>query len=260
MPLPFEVEKLETVPEAQRALYVERGGKFHLDVEGLDGDPKGFKTALNAERTRAAREEQQRKELEKKYEGIDPDEHRKLVGMLEGDEDAKLIAAGKIQEVIDKKTEKQRLDHERKLAAAEAKVKEANDEKAKSDGKLSKFAQRALGYHVGQTALAVGIEYSGSIEDSLLAAKAEGWTIDDDSNPVLFNKDGDVVMDKTGKAPFSLKDWFEEKRVTRKNWWPAQNSGGGAGGDRGGRGGGPDWSKLKPTERMTAARARAGKV
>src|SRR4051794_28264086 len=36
MSLPLTVDRLHAVPEAQRALYVEKEGKFHLDVEGWE--------------------------------------------------------------------------------------------------------------------------------------------------------------------------------------------------------------------------------
>lgn len=52
MPLPFTVESIETVPEAQRGLYKETNGKFVLDVDGYE-DPAGLKSALVKEREAA---------------------------------------------------------------------------------------------------------------------------------------------------------------------------------------------------------------
>jgi hypothetical protein len=48
MSLQLTVDTLHAVPEAQRVFYVERDGKFHLDVEGREDWPKE-KTALEAE-------------------------------------------------------------------------------------------------------------------------------------------------------------------------------------------------------------------
>jgi hypothetical protein len=53
MSLPMTVETLHAVPEAQRALYVEEEGKFHLDVEGRENWPKeraALETELQATR------------------------------------------------------------------------------------------------------------------------------------------------------------------------------------------------------------------
>lgn len=52
MPLPFTVDAIDTVPEAQRSLYKESNGKFVLDVDGYE-DPVGLKSALNKEREAA---------------------------------------------------------------------------------------------------------------------------------------------------------------------------------------------------------------
>lgn len=58
MPLPFSVDKLDSLPEAQRALYKESNGKFVLDVDGYE-EPTGLKSALTAERTARATAERQ---------------------------------------------------------------------------------------------------------------------------------------------------------------------------------------------------------
>ena len=49
MPLPYTVDTLDTIPEAQRDLYKEANGKYVLDVTGMD-DPVGLKSALTKER------------------------------------------------------------------------------------------------------------------------------------------------------------------------------------------------------------------
>lgn len=60
MALKAVVDSLEAVPEAQRDLYVERDGKFHLDVEGSE-DVSGLKTALQRERDARKKAEERAK-------------------------------------------------------------------------------------------------------------------------------------------------------------------------------------------------------
>ena len=36
MPLKYEITNIDELPEQLRPLYVERGGKYHLDIEGVD--------------------------------------------------------------------------------------------------------------------------------------------------------------------------------------------------------------------------------
>lgn len=52
MPLQFTTDSIDTIPEAQRALYKEANGKFVLDVDGYE-DPAGLKSALTSEREAA---------------------------------------------------------------------------------------------------------------------------------------------------------------------------------------------------------------
>jgi hypothetical protein len=49
MALQFIVDSLDTIPEAQRALYVKDGDKFRLDLDGYE-DPANLKSALQKER------------------------------------------------------------------------------------------------------------------------------------------------------------------------------------------------------------------
>lgn len=52
MPLPINVESIESVPEAARGFYKEVNGKFTLDVDGYE-DPVNLKSALAKEREAA---------------------------------------------------------------------------------------------------------------------------------------------------------------------------------------------------------------
>lgn len=52
MPLPFSVDAIDAIPEAQRSLYKEANGKFVLDVDGYE-DPANLKSALQKERDAA---------------------------------------------------------------------------------------------------------------------------------------------------------------------------------------------------------------
>ena len=77
------VTKLDDAPEALREHYAEKGGKFVLSVDAVDGfaleDVSGLKTALGKERT-------QRERLEQdvvKFKDLDPDRARTALTELE---------------------------------------------------------------------------------------------------------------------------------------------------------------------------------
>ncbi|MFZ5312959.1 host specificity protein J [Enterobacter asburiae] len=60
----------------------------------------------------------QQKENLSRFEGIDPDAVRGILQRFSDDEEAKLIAAGKIDEVLDKRTERLRADVDKQIKAA----------------------------------------------------------------------------------------------------------------------------------------------
>lgn len=91
MPLPFAVDAIDTIPEAQRALYKESNGKFVLDVDGYE-DPVGLKSALDKERKRASDAEKQAKAWAQM--GKTPDEIQALVDAAARSEQERLDKSG----------------------------------------------------------------------------------------------------------------------------------------------------------------------
>lgn len=83
MPLSAVVDALDGVPETLRDEYEQRAdGKFALKVLKGYEPPEaigGLKSALQKERERAANEERQRKQLEERFAGVDPDRIQQLL-------------------------------------------------------------------------------------------------------------------------------------------------------------------------------------
>jgi len=247
MGLALVVDKLDAVAETARALYVEKDGKFHLDVDGLE-DTSGLKTALQKERDAAKEAKRIAKEIEQRFEGIDPAKVREMMTRLENDGEAALIAAGKIDEVIAKRTEKFKAESARQIADAQAAAKAA-------DARAAKFSQRVLDNHIRQAATKAGL-HQHAIEDALFRARSM-FTLGDDGDAIQLGADGAPVLGKDGKTPFSPSEWLEGMKETAPHWFPAGSSGGGGGGNGKGSGGnGKDLSHLPPAARMAAARER----
>jgi len=207
------------LPEAMRPLYLKQtDGKYKLDAE--IEDTTGLKNSLEREREKSKAEERARKELEKRWEGMDPDEIRKMIDKLGGDEEAQLIKAGKIDEVVNRRTEKQRLAHEKALAAA---VKEVE----KAGGRAKKYESLVLDNHIRAAATKVGL-HANAVEDALFRARTM-FTLSEDGVPVQV-KDGEVVMGKDAKTPFSPGEWLEGMKESAPHWFPSGGSGGGGAG------------------------------
>lgn len=242
--LPLVADKIDDIPEPQRTLYVEKEGKFHLDVEGGE-DTAGLKSALQKERDAAKESKRILTELQTRFSGIDPDKVKAMMKRLESDGEAALIAEGKIDEVINKRSEKLKEELEKQ-------VKQAAIETAAANKRADKFSQRVLDNHIRMAATKAGL-HQHAIEDALFRARSM-FSLNEEGDAVQVAADGTTVFGKDGKTPFSPAEWLEGMKETAPHWFPAGSSGGGAnGGNRGGKGG-KDLSHLPPAARMAAAR------
>ena len=91
MALKIEVDSLDAIPETSRSLYVEKDGKFRLDLDGYE-DPAGLKSALQKERETAklaTRQAQQWQSL-----GKTPEEIASLVDASKRAEEERALKGG----------------------------------------------------------------------------------------------------------------------------------------------------------------------
>lgn len=246
MALAKVVAKLEDVAEAHRSLYVADGDKFKLDLDG-DDDNGALKIELATAKREAAERRMAIKALEEKYTGIDPVKTREMLAKLDQDGEQALIAAGKIDEVIQKRSEKLRADLQRQIDEANGKAKQAEE-------RVGKYSQRVLDDRIRDAVMGKVHVHAIKSGDVLRAAR-ELFTLDDNGNAVQHDADGQIVLGKDGKTPFSPAEWIESMADVAPHWFPSDSSGGGAGGSRNGAGmGKAALMALSPVQRMEAAR------
>jgi len=256
MALNFNLDSIDSLDPGVQALYKENEkGGFTLDVEGYkDPDPDGLKSALDRQKEAAKTAKDEAKTLkasleafEAKYKDIDPDKVKTLLSQIENDAEAKLLADGKLEEVVLNRMEKQQAESQRQIDAAIA-------ERDKEASKAAKFEQRVLENHIRAAGVAAGL-HKGGMDDALSRARTT-FSLNANGDPVQLDGDGSPVLGKDGKKPFTIAEWLEERRVDAAHWFPAGNSGGGAGGNVNKKAGGLDFSKLSPRERLLAARQK----
>jgi len=155
----------------------------------------------------------------KRFEGIDPDQVRKMLSHFENDAEAKLIAEGKIPEVIDKRTEKLRADFEKQIKEGATKAEQA-------EARAAKFSQRVLDNHIRAASAKAGI-HQHAIDDALFRGRVM-FALDENGDAVQLGGDGRPVFGKDGKTPFSPLEWLENMKETAPHWFPSRGPGGGA--------------------------------
>ncbi|WII92459.1 hypothetical protein QEO94_07345 [Kingella negevensis] len=146
------------------------------------------------------------------FDGINPDSVRQILKQFADDEEAKLIASGKIDEVLNKRTERMKADHDKTTAKLQGDLDAAL-------ARSAKFAKRALSGAVREVGAALNV-HATAFEDALLRAKSQ-FEIDDEGNAIA--KDG--VYGKDGK-PLTLQEWFESMKETAPHWFPVASGGG----------------------------------
>jgi len=177
------------------------------------------------------------------FEGLDIASVKGLLNKVGQDEETKLIAEGKLDEVITRRTERLRTDYDTKLAAEKARADKAEQFAAKYSDKVLADSIRAAAIKAGALPEAA--------EDIILRARGT-FKLSEDGEAIATDRDGEVVYGKDGKTPLSPLEWAESLRETATHLWP-RAQGAGQTGDNGGKAT-KKWGEYTETERAAIAR------
>lgn len=199
----------------------EVAAQIQVAVDAATSGLKATNAALKAEKQAAL-------DKAKAFDGLDVEELKSFHAQFKDSEDLKLIKDGKIDEVLQRRNAKLIEDTAKQIKAAQ-------DERDAEKAKNGKFSQRVLNDSIRASAARAGITDPGAVEDVILNARMD-FTLDDEGNPVQM-RDGEVVLGKDGKSPFSPDEWIAQKAPSRKFWFPLGNSGSEQGNSSGNTGG-----------------------
>lgn len=251
MALALSVESLDGLPDAIHSLYVEQDGKFVLDLDGGIPDVTGLKSALESERAIAKAEAKAKKELEARYNGVDPDKYKEFLEQAEKAEEDRLKAAGEHQKLADKQLELRDAAHKKQLEEKDNAFKAA-------ELKARRMEEKALDGFLSAGLNGSGIHSFAS--DEAIADARKVFSLDENGDVVALDADGDPLFDDDGKSKLTISSYFKsEKLKARKPHW-FETKGGGTGAQQyGATKNTKDLSHLPPIERLTAARKMAAK-
>lgn len=161
----------------------------------------------------------------KQFEGIDPDAVKAILQRFSDDEEAKLISAGKIDEVLSKRTERYRNGFDKKLKAEQEKAESAQK-------KAEKYSSIVLSNKMTSAALKAGA-LPEALEDISLRAKGM-FVLSDDGEAVAVGQDGEPLLGKDGKTPLTPQEWVESLKDNAPHLFPKAEGTGGGGHKSGG--------------------------
>ncbi len=220
--LKLTVDSLDGVEESARGLYVEKDGKFFLDVDGIE-DTSGLKTALSKERKRADEAEKQIKAWQKS--GKTPDEIEELLEAQRKTEEDKAAKAGEWDKLRAQMNEK----HQAEI-------------KAKDDA-IAAMRSRLNAELVDSKAVAA-IAAEKGVPDLLLPHVQRHVKVDENFNVVVVDDTGSPRVNGKGE-PLRISDLIAEMKTNAIFGRAFEGSGQSGGGTPPGGGGGQLSTKKK---------------
>ncbi|MEQ4621209.1 hypothetical protein ABN056_08275 [Providencia vermicola] len=179
--------------------------------------------------------------LKGQLEGVDLKAVKDLLSKANMDEESKLIAEGKLDEVIQKRTERLRADYDKQLTTEKERADKAEDY-------ANKFRQSVVRSHIMQAAVESGVLKEATGDIAFLAQSQ--FTLDDNGNAVALDEKGEVIIGKDGKTPLTPKEWVETIRESKPYFWPVAQGSGAQGSSVSGK----KWSDYTEAERADLAR------
>lgn len=195
-------------------------------------------------------------ELTNTWKDLDPTVVRTFMTRLENDEEAALIAEGKMDEVITKRTERLQADHLAQMTGLEEKL-------AAAVGALDTSSNRVKSLTVDGALRQAAAELNlvpSAVPDALSRAMSV-FKVEDDGS-LRAEEAGVTVYGKDGKTPITPAEWLGGMKEKAPHWFPPP-SGGGAGGGTGPGGGGAftiSRADARDVSKYRAAKEAAGKA
>ena len=221
MTLKYKFKTKDEIPAEHHSLYAERDGAWVLDVDGAVE-----KTKLDEFRNNNVALAKERDELKKRFEGIDPDEVRKLADEKRRLEEAQQLKAGEVEKVIEARVKAHKGDFDKQLAAATS----------ERDALNARLVAIQIDQGVIGAASKRGLRAT-AIPD--ITSRARGVFRLVSGVPTAFEADGQTVRPgKDGVTPMTLEEWVDAQVSEAPHLFESNAGGGAAGNGSGGVGGG----------------------
>jgi hypothetical protein len=258
MALKYRLKSKDEIPAELASLYVERDGAWLLDVDGAVEKAK-----LDEFRSANAALAKERDELKQRFDGIDPNEVRKLADEKRALEEAKELKAGEVEKVLESRVRALKTELEKQLAGVTT----------ERDALNVRLATIQIDQAAVTEATKRGLRPS-AIPDITARTRSTFRLVN--GVPQAFEPDGQTVrVGKDGLSPLTLAEWIDLQVAEAPHLFESNAGSGTAGNGSGGGAGarGPrlgrnpfrkeTWNlteqmKLQRADPQLAARLKAG--
>lgn len=158
-----------------------------------------------------------------KFGDVDPEKFTTMLKQLESSEEARLLAEGKIDDVVAKRSERKILDIQSKLEELSNTNKRLDEEKATWQ---NKYNSAIVDRHLRVAAEKAGVLPS-AIDDVLARAKGV-FSVTDNDTIEARDKNGNLLT--VGSKALDANLFVESLKESAPHYWPVSRSGGAAGG------------------------------
>lgn len=173
--------------------------------------------------------ERQLADERKRWEGLDPDTVRAVLSKFQNDREIELIKDGKVDEVIQMRTEALRKDMQAKVDAASKKLDEMTETIARKDSRIKDLSINTAVH----AALPEDIEKT-AIPDVIREAR-DLFDLNEEDEIVARGPDGTQLFGKDGKSLLSIAEWMEGDRERNPHRYARSAGAGAQGGGSAGR-------------------------
>jgi hypothetical protein len=253
MALKFKFKSKDEIPAEHLSLYAERDGAWVLDVDGAVEKAK-----LDEFRNNNLTLSKERDELKQRFDGIDPEEARKLLAEKQKLEEEKLLRGNADTNEAEKAEKEKAAERERIEKVIEGRVKGIKGELEKQVSALTAerdaLNNRLTTVQIDQGVTAVATK-RGLRPTAIADITARARTVFKLVNgvPAAFEADGKSVRyGRDGLTPMTLEEWVDTQ-VSEAPHLFESNAGGGAAGNASGGGAGarPHGLQKNPYKRET---------
>jgi len=205
-------EEYEALDEGVRALYVEQNGQFVLD---LDAESVEHLPSISALRNAHQRLKEDHKKVKTdlqatidKFKDIDPEKARAAQAKLQELEDKELLDQGKVDELIEQKTERMRADHENQIHGFKTKLEEADTALKTAHGRLANLQIESAITNVLASQVGKDLGVLPSAIPDITRRAHDVYKLDEAGKITPYRDDGSIWYGKDPAKPMPVDEWL----------------------------------------------------